>query len=164
MEMERPIGYWLKHLDRLIEAALERAFAEHKLTRRHWQIMNVLRESPQQQAGLTEATRPFWGPGAITLDEVTSELTRRGWLTQDNTGRYALTPVGQAGHAAVEQKVHGIRSTFLTGLTEQDYRGTVRVLQRMAENLERAAGQDPPIAAHQKKAPSARLSRPGCSG
>ena len=150
MEMERPIGYWLKHLDRLIEAALERAFAEHKLTRRHWQIMNVLRESPQQQAGLTEATRPFWGPGAITLDEVTSELTRRGWLTQDDTGRYALTPAGQAGHAAVEQKVHGIRSTFLTGLTEQDYRGTVRVLQRMAENLERAAGQDPPIAAHQK--------------
>ena len=150
MEMERPIGYWLKHLDRLIEAALERAVAEHKLTRRHWQIMNVLRESPQQEAGLTEAIRPFWGPGAITLDEVTSELTRRGWLTQDNTGRYALTPAGQAGHAAVEQKVHGIRSTFLTGLTEQDYRGTVRVLQRMAENLERAAGQDPPIAAHQK--------------
>src|SRR5262249_47005418 len=118
------------------------------LTRRHWQVMNVLRESPQQEAGLTEAIRPFWGPGAITLDEVTSELTRRGWLTQDDTGCYALTPAARAGQAAVEQKVHGIRSTFLTGLTEQDYRGTVRVLQRMAENLERATGQDPPIAAH----------------
>jgi hypothetical protein len=150
MEMERPIGYWLKHLDRLIEAAAERTFAGHKLTRRHWQIMNVLRESPQQEAGLTQAIRPFWGPGAITLDQVTSELTRRAWLTQDDTGRYALTPAGQAGHAAIEQKVHGIRSTLLTGLTEQDYRRTVRVLQRMAGNLERATGQDPPIAAHQK--------------
>ena len=145
--MERPIGYWLKHLDRLIEAAAERAFAEQKLTRRHWQIMNILRESSQDAAGLTRAIRPFWGAGAITLDEVTGGLTRRGWLTRDDAGRYTLTPAGQAGHAAVEKKVHGIRSTFLTGLTEEDYRGTVRVLQRMAENMERAAGQDPPAAA-----------------
>jgi DNA-binding MarR family transcriptional regulator len=143
MEMERPIGYWLKHLDRLIEAAAERTFAEQKLTRRHWQTLNVLHESPQDAAGLTEAIRPFWGPGAITLGEVTSELARRGWLTRDEAGFYALTPAGQAGHAAVGKKVQGIRSTFLTGLTEQDYRGTVQVLQRMAENLERATGQEP---------------------
>jgi hypothetical protein len=147
MEMERPIGYWLRHLDRLIEAAAERAFAEHQLTRRHWQIMNILRQSPQDAAGLTRAIRPFWGPGAITLDEVTGELTRRGWLIQDDAGRYTLTPAGQAGHAAVETLVHGIRSTFLTGLTEQDYHATVRVLQRMAENMARAAGQDPHAAA-----------------
>jgi len=147
MEMERPIGYWLKHLDRLIEAAAERTFAEEKLTRRHWQIMNILRESPQDAAGLTKAIRAFWDPGAITLDEVTGELTRRGWLTQDDAGRYTLTPAGQAGHAAVKTKVHGIRSTFVTGLTEQDYRATVQVLQRMAENMERAAGQDPVAAA-----------------
>ena len=144
--MNRPIGYWLKHLDGLIEGAAERAFAEEKLTRRHWQIMNVLRESPQDEAGLTEAIRPFWGPGAITLQEVTSELTRRGWLTQDDSGRYRLTPAGQAGHAAVEEKVRGIRATFLTGLTEEDYFGALRVLQRMAENLERAAGKASPLA------------------
>jgi|SRR6185312_380414 DNA-binding MarR family transcriptional regulator len=146
MKMERPIGYWLKHLDRLIEAAAERTFAEEKLTRRHWQIMNVLRESPQDAAGLTKAIRPFWGPGAITLDEVTSELARRRWLTRDEAGFYALTPAGQAGHAAVGNKVQGIRSTFLTGLTEEDYSRTVQVLQRMAENLERATGQEPIIA------------------
>jgi DNA-binding IclR family transcriptional regulator len=143
--MNRPIGYWLKHLDGLIEAAAERTFAEEKLTRRHWQIMNVLRKSPQQEAGLAEAVHPFWGPGAITLHEVTSELTRRGWLTQDGAGRYSLTPAGQAGHAAVEEKVRGIRSTLLTGLTEEDYLATVRVLQRMTENLE-AADQAPSIA------------------
>jgi hypothetical protein len=146
MEMERPIGYWLKHLDRLIEAAAERTFAEEKLTRRHWQIMNVLRESPQDATGLTEAIRPFWGPSAITLYEVTSELARRGWLTRNAAGRCALTPAGRGGHAAVEEKVHGIRTTLLTGLTEQDYYGTVRILQQMAGNLERAAAEDPDTA------------------
>jgi DNA-binding IclR family transcriptional regulator len=144
--MDKPIGYWLKHLDGLIEAAAERAFAEEKLTRRHWQIMNVLRESPQEEAGLTEAIRPFWGPGVITLHEVTGELTRRGWLTQDDAGRYSLTPAGLAGHATVEEKVRGIRAAFLTGLTEEDYFGTLRVLQRMATNLERAADQAPSLA------------------
>ncbi len=127
---ERPIGYWLKHLDRLIEAAAERTFAEEKLTRRHWQTMNVLREFPQDAVGLTRAIRPFWGPGAITLDEVTGELARRGWLTQDDAGRYTLTLAGQAGHAAVETKVHDIRSAFLTGLTEHDYHATMHVLSR----------------------------------
>ena len=145
--MERPIGYWLKHLDRLIEAAAQRTLADEKLTRRHWQIMNILRQSPQDAAALTSAIRPFWGPGAVTLDEVTGELARRGWLTQDDARRYTLTPAGQAGHAAVQKKVHGIRATFLTGLTEHDYHATVQALQRMAENMARAAGQDPPAAA-----------------
>ncbi|MGV9309098.1 MarR family winged helix-turn-helix transcriptional regulator [Nonomuraea sp. NPDC003727] len=141
MVMERPIGYWLKHLDRLIEATAERVFADQQLTRRHWQIMNVLHQSPRTAADLAEALRPFWTPGAAPLEDVTGELTRRGWLAQDDAGRYTLTAAGQAGHAAVHEKVNGIRSTFLTGLTEEEYRRTVDVLQRMAGNLERAAAE-----------------------
>jgi len=136
---ERPIGYWLKHLDRLIEQASERALAEEHLTRRHWQIMNVLRKSPLGPAALADALRPFWGPGAITLDLATSELAGRGWLTRDGAGQYALGPAGEAAHAAVQEKIYGIRAQFLMGLTEDDYLHTVLMLQRMAANLERAA-------------------------
>jgi hypothetical protein len=138
MEMQRPIGYWLKHLDRLIEGAAERAFAEQNLTRRHWQIMNVLHQSPKGAAELTEAISPFWQPGTITLEKVTTDLIRRGWLTRDDSGRYALTAAGEAGHAALEKRVQGIRFASVAGLTEQDYNATVHVLQQMAENLERA--------------------------
>jgi DNA-binding MarR family transcriptional regulator len=83
--------------------------------------------------------RPFWGSGAITLDETTGELTGRGWIDRDDAGRYALTPTGRAGHAAVEEKVRAIRSTILAGLTEEDYRATVGVLRQMTGNLEHAA-------------------------
>ncbi|MDF2712829.1 MAG: hypothetical protein K0R62_8481 [Nonomuraea muscovyensis] len=137
--MERPIGYWLKHLDRLIEAAAERVFAEERLSRRHWQVMNVLHQSPKTAANLAEELRPFWGPGAITQEDVTGELVRRGQLSQDGAGRYTLTPDGRAGHAAVREKVNGIRSALLAGLTEEDYDRTVHVLRHMADNLERAA-------------------------
>src|SRR5262245_26635273 len=137
IEMERPIGYWLKHVDCLIEDAAMRAFAEQSLTRRHWQVINVLHQSPKDEAQLTEAISPFWQPGTITLEDVTTELVRRNWLTRDDIGRYALTPAGEAGHAAVEERVQGIRFASVAGLTEQDYNATVHVLQRMAENLER---------------------------
>ena len=139
METDRPIGYWLKQLDRLIEAAFDRALATEGLTRRHWQVLNGLRESPRDAAALAEAMRPFWGTGAITLDEATGELIRRGWIDRDDAGRYALTPTGRAGHAAVEEKVRAIRSTILTGLTEDDYCATVGVLRQMTGNLEHAA-------------------------
>ena len=133
--MERPIGYWLKHLDRLIEDAMERAFAEKKLTRRHWQILNVLSRSPQDEAGLIKALSPFWTADAITLAEVTTDLTTRGWLT----GHYALTEAGETAHASVAGKVHDIRTTFLTDLTPDDYHRTIHTLRHMAKNLEPTA-------------------------
>lgn len=136
--MERPIGYWLKHLDRLIEDAMERTLAEEKLTRRHWQVLNILRESPQDDAGLTEVIRPFWTVDAITLTEVTTDLTTRGWLTRDRTSRHTLTSAGEQAHAVVREKVNGIRTAFLTDLTEADYHRTVATLRQMAENLDRA--------------------------
>jgi hypothetical protein len=41
-ENRRPIGYWLKHLDRLIEDTFERTLSMEGLTRRHWQVLNTL--------------------------------------------------------------------------------------------------------------------------
>ena len=62
-----PIGYWLKRLDRAIEAALDATLAAYDLARRHWQTLNFLHEAPSDAAALAEALRPFWADGAITL-------------------------------------------------------------------------------------------------
>jgi len=141
-KLSHRFGYWLKRVDNLIEATQERTFADQNLSRRQWQILHILSESPRDTAGLTAAVRPFLGPGAITLDEVTGELARRGWLTRDDAGRYTLTAAGQAGHAAIEERLNELfRSTFLIGLTQDDYYRTMQILQQMAENLERAAAQ-----------------------
>jgi hypothetical protein len=35
-EDRRPIGYWLKHLDGLLEGAFDRTLAGQGVTRRHW--------------------------------------------------------------------------------------------------------------------------------
>jgi hypothetical protein len=135
---DAPIGYWLKHLDGLIEAHFDRSLASHRLARRHWQALNTLAGGPLDDERLAEALRPFWTQGAVTLDEVLGELERRGWVARDEAGRAALTPEGRAGHAAVAERVAQGRRRTMDGLTPNDYRAAVGVLRRMAGNLERS--------------------------
>ena len=132
-----PIGYWLKRLDRAIEGALDPTLAAEDLTRRHWQTMNFLHEGPSEAPALAEALRPFWGQGAITLDEVLSDLEHRGMVVNDG-GRYALTAAGKATRAKIAEHVDVTRRRLVDGVTREEYLATVEVLQRMAANLEGA--------------------------
>lgn len=136
--MERPIGYWLKRLDRLIEDAFDRVLAAEGVSRRQWQTLNVLRRAPAGDDELGAALRPFWETDTVTVAEVAGELARRGWVTRGPDGRHALTPEGEAAHAALATRVGGIRELVGRGVTEQEYRTTMDVLRRMTGNLEAA--------------------------
>jgi hypothetical protein len=132
-----PIGYWLKRLDRAIDGALDPTLAAEDLTRRHWQTMNLLHDGPSDAPALAEALRPFWGQGAIKLDEVLSDLERRA-LVVDDGGRYALTVAGKAARAKIAEQVDVTRRRLIDGVTREEYLATVGVLQRMTANLEGA--------------------------
>jgi hypothetical protein len=132
-----PIGYWLKRLDRAIDGALDPTLTAEGLTRRHWQTMNFLHEGPCEAPALAEALRPFWGHGAITLDEVLSDLERRGMVVNDG-GRYALTAAGKATRAKIAERVDITRRRLVDGVAREEYLATVEVLRRMTANLEGA--------------------------
>jgi DNA-binding PadR family transcriptional regulator len=137
-----PIGYWLKRLDRAIDDALGPTLAAESLARRHWQTMNFLQEGPSDAPALAEALRPFWGQGAITLDEVLRDLERRALIVNDGE-RYALTAAGKATRAKIAEHVNVTRSRLVDGVAREEYLATVDVLQRMAANLEEAPRADP---------------------
>src|SRR5215208_6820168 len=130
-----PIGYWLKRLDRAIDGALDATLAAEDLTRRHWQTMNFLHQGPSDAPALAEALRPFWGQGAITLDEVLRDLERRTLVANDG-GRYAPTAAGTATGAKLAEQVDATRRRLVDGVTREEYLATVEVLQRMTANLE----------------------------
>jgi len=132
-----PIGYWLKRLDRAIDGALDPTLAAEGLTRRHWQTMNLLHDGPRDAPALAEALRPFWGQGAITLDEVISDLERRA-LIADDGGRYALTSAGTATRAGIAEQVDVHRRRLVDGVAREQYLAIVEVLRRMTANLEGA--------------------------
>ncbi len=118
---DRPIGYWLRELDRRIEGAFVATLDGAGLQRRHWQVLNGL--GPDD---------PFWGPGERPYEEVVADLTARGWIAPDGT----LTPDGETARAAIAADVAAMRRRVAEGVPEEDYLTTVRTLARMAGNLQ----------------------------
>ena len=135
MESDRPIGWWVKRLDELLEQVVERAVAADGLTRRHWQVLHHLATAPEALSGAAVADdlEPFTG-----VDAVLGDLAGRGWLRTTVDGRVALTASGRAAHERLMAAVGRMRRQVAEGLTPDEYAATVSALARMVANAERA--------------------------
>jgi acylphosphatase len=137
MEPERrPIGYWLKHLDRLIDQAFERALDADGLTRRHWQVLNTLAAGPTTNAALTAALQPFVQGESMTIEVIITDFLDRGWVRNVPDGGVEISERGRAAHEAAMQRVAETRQALRRGVTDDEYVTVMRILQRMASNLE----------------------------
>ncbi|MFB8760826.1 MarR family winged helix-turn-helix transcriptional regulator [Nocardiopsis alba] len=130
-----PIGYWLKHLDRLLENDLDRTLAEESLGRRQWQVLNSLRNEPGTVSELNRRLSPFLDEDESTVAPEVEALRGRGWVS----GRDSLetTPEGGRIHDALLERVSEARERLTEGISDEEYRITVDVLERMSANLER---------------------------
>jgi DNA-binding MarR family transcriptional regulator len=134
-EPARPIGYWLKRLDRLIDARFENQLGEAGLSRRHWQLLNLLEDGPRSVPELQAELEPFLQGAPEELSEAISGLVTRGWAdSQDNI--VSLTETGQAQFGLVKAKVPELRQALLAGISPEEYQATIEVLARMVANLE----------------------------
>ncbi len=134
MDDERPIGWWVKRLDALLEEAMDAVVADEGLTRRHWQVLHLLAGGVDQEGEVVAALADF--PGDATA--VVVELTGRGWVDRPGTGLVRLTAEGTAAHDRVLRAANRVRRHAADGLSRQEYERTVLVLTRMVENVERA--------------------------
>jgi len=137
MEQMRPIGYWVKRLDRAIEARFERTLAGHALNRRHWQVLNALREDVRTEGEVERMLEPFWTEDAITWAQVKADLLSRGLISFQD-GVIELTPAGVALHGELGKQVSDTRTVLMRGISNDEYLATIRLLERMAENVEGA--------------------------
>jgi DNA-binding MarR family transcriptional regulator len=132
---ERPIGYWLKNLDRLIDARFERQLGDAGLSRRQWQLINLLEDGPRSVPELHTELEPFLQDAPDDLQDALSGLVGRGWAdSQDEI--VALTEIGQAQFGLVTAMVAELRQTLMIGISAEQYQTTTDVLIRMAANLE----------------------------
>jgi DNA-binding MarR family transcriptional regulator len=126
----KPIGWWLKELDRLLEASFERLLAAEGLTRRQWQALNAA-AGPEP---IAVALAPFLSGDPAELAAVTEPLVERGWLSGDE-----LTQAGQVALRTLMTKVQAQRKRVTTGVTDDEYVATIEVLRKMAGNLRDSA-------------------------
>ncbi|SNR87634.1 MarR family winged helix-turn-helix transcriptional regulator [Blastococcus mobilis] len=132
MEAQRPIGWWVRRLDALLEQAVDSAVAGEELTRRHWQVLHSLAEGASGDLRATLADFPG-DVGAVVTD-----LVERGWVERSTDDGLTLTAEGRAGHDRVAAAVGRVRKHVADGLSAQEYEHAILVLGRMVENVQRA--------------------------
>ena len=134
MADQRPIGYWLKLVDNLIEKQFAMTLDEHGVTRRQWQLLNVLARSQATIEQLDEAIAPFTDGTAESAAEHLSELIESAWVDATPDG-YELTERGRTAFSTLAEVVGKQRAAIAQGIDESEYSATVSVLERMARNL-----------------------------
>ena len=135
MDTPRPIGYWLKLVDRLIDEQFASTLEEHGVTRRQWQLLNVLSREPATVEQLDAAVAPFLSSddGESSAEHLT-ELIESAWVDATSTG-YELTDRGRTAFERLAEVVATQRTIVADGVTAEQYEQTVAVLERMARNL-----------------------------
>ena len=133
MTDQRPIGFWLQLVDGLITTQFEGSIDEHGVTRRQWQLLNVLEKRPSSVGELDAAVSPFLGEGESSAEHLT-ELIESGWVDATPAG-YELTDRGRTAFEKLATVVSANREIVSAGLSEREYSTTVATLERMARNL-----------------------------
>jgi hypothetical protein len=131
----RPIGFWLKLVDRLIDEGFDRLLGDAGLTRRHWQALTALQDGPATVQELDTRLAPFLDDQEPTIRPVLDDLAARGWAAWTTGGRAAMTPAGAAAHGELLADVSAHRRRVADAITAEEYQATVAVLHRMAANL-----------------------------
>ncbi|MGK3200035.1 MarR family winged helix-turn-helix transcriptional regulator [Amycolatopsis sp. MEPSY49] len=123
----KPLGWHLRHVHELLESSMAQALDAESLSRRHWQVLNTIALGARTPEEVGAALAPFGATGDHLAD-----LRTRGWVA----GNGELTDAGREAHARVEARVQAFRTAVTDGISDDDYRTTIRTLERCAANLE----------------------------
>ncbi|MEE1788758.1 MarR family winged helix-turn-helix transcriptional regulator [Streptomyces sp. SP17BM10] len=130
-----PIGYWLNRTDQALTAHMNGMLADFGLTRTAWQVLNVVGDTPDARDTDVHAALAANADGPARTAAIATVLAD-GWTTRPAPGRLTLTPSGRDRLASVEQRVAAFRELATAGITLDEYRTAVSVLERMTRNLE----------------------------
>ncbi|MBT2382404.1 MarR family winged helix-turn-helix transcriptional regulator [Streptomyces sp. ISL-11] len=130
----KPIGYWLNRTDTALTGRMDAMLAEFGLTRLAWQVLKVVDDRPQ-------ATDPdvltvlAANAGSSALTAAIETVLADGWLTRPAPARLTLTDDGRTRLAEAAARVGAFRDLAATGISREEYRVAVTVLERMTHNL-----------------------------
>jgi DNA-binding MarR family transcriptional regulator len=135
MTDQRPIGFWLKLVDRMIDERFASTLEEHGVTRRQWQLLTVLSRGTASVEQLDAAVAPFLSSleGESSTEHL-GELIESGWVTL-TVGQYEITERGSTAYTRLAEVVTANRELASEGIPADDYATTLATLERFARNL-----------------------------
>ncbi|WP_430647077.1 hypothetical protein [Agromyces sp. GXS1127] len=121
----RPLGFWLKVVDRRIAAEVDAAFADQEADLRDWRRLNLIAgEVRDERLEARLAARPH------KLDD----LVERGWVAGE-PGTWSLTDAGREALDALTERVQVVRDRVRSAVSDEDYATTIASLEAIAREL-----------------------------
>ena len=141
----------------MIDEQFESTLDEHGVTRRQWQLLNVLSREGATAKQLDDAVAPFLAASLVTGDADSMnvspesdgtgpvgpaessqdhlvELIESAWVVA-RVDTFELTDRGRTAFGKLAEVVGAQRSLMAEGVSGEEYTQTVSVLERMARNL-----------------------------
>lgn len=122
----RPIGFWLKTVDRLLAHEFETAFESEGIGRREWRMLNAI----DSDRVAPEFAERFQRRGSGKL----RTLVDRGWVEAAGDS-WILTDAGREAKDRLSAIVTGIRQKVAGAVSEEDFATTVASLEQIALTL-----------------------------
>ncbi|GAA4374008.1 MarR family winged helix-turn-helix transcriptional regulator [Agromyces bauzanensis] len=119
----RPLGFWLKLVDRRISEEIEALFADDGITRRDWQMLNLLAGTARDEH---LAERLHAKPHAL------HRLVERGWVAGFPP---EITEAGREARGRLESQVSALRERVAGAVSPEDFATTLRSLEAIAREL-----------------------------
>ncbi len=117
---DRPFGFWITAVDRLMAAEFARAFENEGVSRREWRLLNVV-------DGTVPSDRPL---SASTL----RRLVELGWVASDGDG-WTLTDEGRGAKERLDALVAGIRARIAGAVEPDEFAAMASTLEKIAREL-----------------------------
>ena len=131
----KPFGHLLKTLDKLIEDRFTTVLELHRLSRGQWRLLSVLAATQSTLGQLDEAMASFPDQSTRESSDVFLEPLLSGGLVAEKGGVFRLTDAGRTEYRRAREDLEGVRDATVQGLAGGEYDRTVRVLEKMIDNL-----------------------------
>lgn len=121
----RPLGFWLKVVDRRIAAEIDAILADQGVTRRDWRRLNLVAGEVRDER---MAARLDAHPHKL------DDLVELGWVSGE-PGAWVLTATGRETLDALTARVQAVRDRVRSSVSDDDYAATVASLEAIAREL-----------------------------
>ncbi|MYV50964.1 MarR family winged helix-turn-helix transcriptional regulator [Streptomyces sp. SID3212] len=134
--LTQPVGYWSSTAGKAVVTAIREGLAAFGVTQPQWWILAQVATSENGRSR-EEVLAVLWGyleVGEALAPEIDA-LLDRGLITPDPEGRLHLTAEGDTLFQKCAAFQRTMRARVHTGITDEEYLTTLKVLQRIIHNV-----------------------------